>query len=373
MKIACIAHLSEVSGSGVALLGIVHGLQHEGFSVSLLLPGNGPLAARARGEGVESAIIENPERSFENGIVQKSILLAQRAKYVLKLAAFLKRQRFDLIYVNSSASVFPGVAALIAREPIVWHIHETPNRNSRSVRVKCCIIRSLSNGFLYASRSGMEALPQPPGKPGMIVRNPIDTTALLPLGEQRVSGHRTAKPTCTILMNGTSHAKGVDLFFQALALAGGKSAAAFDVAVAGADVNGAKNTYDQLYHDNPAIRVNFTGLVPSLAPLLAQSDVFISPSRNEAMPIAIVEAMAAGVPVIATDVGDCAELLGMGERGWVVPAESPQAIAHALTEVLEHPDEAARRARAAFEFVRETYATPDFWKPLAQFLRALQK
>jgi glycosyltransferase involved in cell wall biosynthesis len=86
----------------------------------------------------------------------------------------------------------------------------------------------------------------------------------------------------------------------------------------------------------------------------AEADVFCLPSWWEAMPLSVLEAMAAGLPVVATDVGDVARLV-TPDCGRVVPAHSPVLLADALRSLLEDPQrrramgEAAReRARSAF-------------------------
>ncbi len=64
--------------------------------------------------------------------------------------------------------------------------------------------------------------------------------------------------------------------------------------------------------------------------LMAACDVFVLPSRSEACPLALLEAMAAGCACIAADVGDVREILGGMDCGVVVPSESPAALLAAL-------------------------------------------
>lgn len=73
----------------------------------------------------------------------------------------------------------------------------------------------------------------------------------------------------------------------------------------------------------------------------AQADVFCLPSWWEAMPLSVLEAMAAGLPVVATDVGDVSRVVVDGETGYVVPSRSPGLLADALRNLLT--DHEARR------------------------------
>jgi glycosyltransferase involved in cell wall biosynthesis len=78
-------------------------------------------------------------------------------------------------------------------------------------------------------------------------------------------------------------------------------------------------------------------------------DVVVNCSRNEGTPVALIEAMAAGRPVVATQVGGNPDLLGAGARGVLVPPADPQALAAAILDGLRAPDLA--RARAAQQYV----------------------
>jgi glycosyltransferase involved in cell wall biosynthesis len=89
--------------------------------------------------------------------------------------------------------------------------------------------------------------------------------------------------------------------------------------------------------------------------LLNAADIFVLSSRQEGFPITILEAMAAGKPVIATDVGGCAEAVVDGETGLIVPPENPQALAEAISALISDIERAramgeAGRSRVEREF-----------------------
>lgn len=382
-RIACISHLSEVSGGTVALVDTAAGLHDAGFDVTLVFPEAGPVLERATEKGVPHAIVENPTESLAAaGIAARPALLARRARYVITLARFLKENRFDLAYINTSASLFPGFAARSAGIPAVWHIHETLSSDSLPNRLKAGLLRRLSRGLLYASDSGVRTLP--PGKlPFLVVRNSIAFESMLEVRERRCMKTEkaysprlpAADPSPHVLLNGTIWRKGADVFLDAVQrLIQQQIAPRPRLTIVGLPTTDPEFFEELQRHplitDHPGL-VEFAGIVPSLAPLLETATLYVSASRNEAMPIAIVEAMAAGVPVIATDVGDCASLLDHGRCGWVVPPESPEALADALGEALASPDERARRADAAAEKVDALYEPDQFWQPLVQFLARL--
>ncbi|HZS25113.1 MAG TPA: glycosyltransferase family 4 protein [Gaiellaceae bacterium] len=98
-------------------------------------------------------------------------------------------------------------------------------------------------------------------------------------------------------------------------------------------------------------RVHLLGRVPDVAAWLRRAHVFVHPARWEGFGLAVLEAMLAGLPVVASDVSSLPELVVAGETGLLVPPDDPAALATAIAEALARPDlGAAGRARAQTEF-----------------------
>lgn len=102
-----------------------------------------------------------------------------------------------------------------------------------------------------------------------------------------------------------------------------------------------------------ADRTTFLGERPDVERLLPAMDLFVLSSREEGIPNALLEAMAAGRPSVATAVGGTPEVLEDGVTGWLVPPADPEALAAALGRVMDDPGEAARRGAAARRAVHE--------------------
>jgi glycosyltransferase involved in cell wall biosynthesis len=81
-------------------------------------------------------------------------------------------------------------------------------------------------------------------------------------------------------------------------------------------------------------RVEFKGARGDVPEILAQTDVFVLASKTETLPISILEAMRAGLPVIASDVGGICEEVVDGETGLLVPAGSVEELSEALKRLL---------------------------------------
>lgn len=119
--------------------------------------------------------------------------------------------------------------------------------------------------------------------------------------------------------------------------------------------------------------VRFCGHQADVATYLRTASVFVLPSHFEGMPNALLEAMAWGLPCVATRIGGVVDLVTDGVDGRLVPPGDAGALATALDEVLRAPDLAARLGKSARERVRAQLA-PDVlapqWETLYQRLRA---
>lgn len=85
-------------------------------------------------------------------------------------------------------------------------------------------------------------------------------------------------------------------------------------------------------------RVKFLGPQSDVVSSLRQWDLFVLPSLLEAVPISILEAMSCGIPVIATDVGGVAEIIGDKRTGLIVPPGDSQSLAKAISDFYHHPE-----------------------------------
>jgi glycosyltransferase involved in cell wall biosynthesis len=99
--------------------------------------------------------------------------------------------------------------------------------------------------------------------------------------------------------------------------------------------------------------VRFLGFREDIDRLLWAADVAVLSSRQEALSLAAVEAMAAGLPVVATDVGGSPEVVRDGVTGLIVPPEDPASLARALITLLGDPPLRARLAERADQAATE--------------------
>lgn len=105
--------------------------------------------------------------------------------------------------------------------------------------------------------------------------------------------------------------------------------------------------------DNP--NVQYVGYVTDTPALFNRHDVFLLPSYREGLPRSILEAMASGLPVIATNIRGCREEVIEGETGYLVPVGDPQALSEAMKSFIEHPNRIESYGRRGREVVEERF------------------
>ena len=112
----------------------------------------------------------------------------------------------------------------------------------------------------------------------------------------------------------------------------------------------------------------FTGHVSDVRSYLEVADLFILSSDKEGLPLSLGEAMAYGIPCIATDVGGNKEIVSHGQTGLLVKSGSPEQLAIAIEYLLAHPEERCRMGINALRRVREHFNIEDSMRQLKRVL-----
>jgi len=148
--------------------------------------------------------------------------------------------------------------------------------------------------------------------------------------------------------------KGVDIFLTAAALVLKEiPEAKFAVAGDGPDSAALEALIDKL-----GIRasVRMLGRRTDMPSVYASLDIMVSASRREGLPIAILEGMASRRPLIATSVGEVPTLIRNGDTGILVPAENPELLACAISELLRNPQRRVQLGEAARKLVEDEFS-----------------
>jgi L-malate glycosyltransferase len=116
--------------------------------------------------------------------------------------------------------------------------------------------------------------------------------------------------------------------------------------------------------------MRFVGVVDHVAPLLARADLFLLPSSTESFGLVALEAMASGVPVIASQVGGLPEVVEHGRTGFLAPVGDVEAMASYAIRLLQDPAEHRRIAAKAQEQARDRF---DYRLIVPQYERAYER
>ena len=120
-----------------------------------------------------------------------------------------------------------------------------------------------------------------------------------------------------------------------------------------------------------ANNVKLLGYRSDVGELLGQFDIFVLSSLYEGLPLCILEAMAAGKPIVATDADGTNELIIDDVTGLLAPTKNPEKLAQAMITLLESPDKAKQLGSTAQKLVQEKYSIKTMMQKYEQFYKEL--
>ena len=307
--------------------------------------GDGPLRGAARDVGVRFVALRHVRRALHPG---RDLL------GLFELMALIRRERPDLVHVNSSkAGVLGRLAALVMRVPVRvftvhgWAFKAHTGQTSRLYRWADRLMGPLTSATICVSeteRAAGLAAHTCVAQRTVVIPNAVDVGAAPGARHdgdppQVVTVGRLAAPKDALTLLRALSAL-APIPFSALLVGDGPDRAEVEAEIRAL---GLEDT------------VALAGSRSDVPSLLAAADVFVLSSRSEGAPFSILEAMAAGLPVVASDVGGVGELVVDGETGLLVPPADPVGLAEALRRVLldaalRRRFGAAGRARAAERF-----------------------
>jgi len=250
------------------------------------------------------------------------------------------------------------LAALAARPrglPIVLTVHCSPTHTLRAHDGRTALVRGLGGWLerrterraamtlVYTDRLADRLARMPRCGPVQVMRRGIDAAAFA-APESGAFPERPGRPR-VVFLGRVVRAKGVDTLVEAAARLRTPGA---DVVIVG---DGPDRTRIEALARGLGVadRVHVTGFVghERVPSILASADLLVLPSRYEELGTVLVEAMHAGLPVVATRVGGIPEVVADGVTGLLVASADPSALAAAIDAVLSDPALAGRMRESA--------------------------
>lgn len=322
MKVLYLVTKSERGGAQVHVLDLIRAL---GSRVEPIVAcgDDGFLLEECRKLGVETHVIPelvHPVRPFKD------------ARCVLAVGALLRRCGADLIHGHTGkAGLIARLAGWLTQTPSLYTVHSWSfvgtSRPTAAIAVWLeraarlaggTVIEVCRSNFAMARRRGVVSPAQ-----HLMIWNGVPDTQL------------RARPVCDRPVRILMAARFVlhkqhSVLLHALA---GIDPSSWQLTLAG---DGPLRTEAEQLSARLGLRdrVLFTGDTDQIPSLLAEADILVLATRFESLPLSIIEAMRAGLPVIASDVGGVAELVTHGTTGYLVPHSDPQKLKERLGELI---------------------------------------
>jgi glycosyltransferase involved in cell wall biosynthesis len=268
-------------------------------------------------------------------------------------AGFLTSRRFDLPLVGTFHTNIREMQSSVPARFLVPTFFRVASWYNLGTYWRCDVTTAPS----FAARDVLvSSVRKPFRRPVEVVPNGIDVDRFRPgirVPDWRARCGLPSDPLVTFLGRLTVD-KGVHRFLDALSQALAHTDLVAVVGGAGPEEAAVRERIAR--EPRLAERVRYVGPVAEeeKPALLSQSDLFVLPSTSDTSSIALLEAMASGATVLAPAAGGAAEVVEDGATGRRVPVLEPGALAGAVTDLLDRPDERRRMARAAAEWVRRT-------------------
>lgn len=285
---------------------------------------------------------------------------------LMRLIRYLRMKKFDLIHTHLSyANILGCLAGYFAGIPVIATLHSTSHDPKQKRRLITQLEEMILRGFarrilavgytvaaIYQPRLGSRTIDIVPNG----VPDPIDLSLEgRECLRREIAGDE--KRVIIISVGRLVLAKGYEDLIEAFAVVRRQDSRVVLV------IAGAGNLMEKIKSKVSALQiegaVNCLGARNDVPQLLAASDIYVSSSHWEGLPVAMLEAMMAGLPIIATSVGDIPRVV-TPETGILVDPHEPDRLAKAISELVSAPAKAramgaAARTRAMQEYSLDTW------------------
>jgi len=339
LKVLHVITDTNIGGAGRYLLYLLPQPAFRDVDIAVACP-DGELSVRLEAAGIRRLNISGRDISFSPRLTRE-------------LAALVKAEKPDIVHTHGSLS--GRIAARMRKIPVVYTKHgqvRTPDRRGIASSqagpftrlVNRVATRVLADRVIAVSDRVRKELEDSGIQPSMItvIPNGID------LSPYRQKAKRTSKAKAAdadaqgkrSFLIGTvarlSPEKGIDTLLDAAKIVvTSYPSARFVIAGTGPLERELAQKVRDLRLENCVRMVGFVDNVPGL---FSGLDLYVLPSDTEGIPLALLEAMAAGLPVVATRVGGVPEVVVDGVTGFLVPPRQPKALAQAIVRLLVDPD-----------------------------------
>ena len=366
MNILFLDQFSQMGGAQHGLLDTIEAARARGWRAWAALPPGGPLVNRLQSLDVTVAPVPcGPYRSGTKSLPDLFRFGGDLMRQVRLIMDLKNRIRFDLIYVNGPR-LLPAVAlAVRGHVPVLFHAHSHVEQ-ALARKLACRSIRRSAAAVVACSHSVMAHFRDyvVPRKqfviPNGVRELPFRMRDFPHDGKWRIG-----------VIGRISPEKGQAEFVRAAAILNGEFPAA-RFHICGAPMFGDARYFDDVQRLARGLPIEVLGWREDIAAVLSDLDLVVVPSQLEGMGRVVVEAYAAGVPVIAFPVGGIPEIITDRETGFLVTEKTAQALAGCIREVMRADPADLHRIAASARRVWETrYNTGIYQRRITELIERL--
>lgn len=349
-----VLHVIETGGPGGAetvFRELARGLDQSRFRSFAVVPEEGWVSEKLHADGIPYEIIP----------VKRSADLV----YLRNILRLVARERIDIIQAHLlSSNLYAAIAGVISRIPVIatFHGEVDVSHRDRLLGLKCRLINWGADAVVFVSkhlrRYYCESTALRPQLTTCIY-NGIDPTRFARRSGRPLRSQFVADEEILIgAVGNVRSAKGYDILLRAAALLKQDFPACRCVIVGDTAANHLATELSELHRTlGLGDTVRYMGFRDDVEQILNCLDVFVLTSRSEGFSIATVEAMAAGLPVVATRCGGPEEIIRDGEDGLLVDNGSPEAVAAGVRRLIVDPVLRERIGASARESALERFST----------------
>lgn len=364
LRVLFVSHTAELNGAEQMLLLTLKELDRKRFAPLLAVPAEGPLIKEAERAGVAAHIVPGKWWLTPRGRAWKQpAAWVWNIRSVLRLQKLIRREEVGLVFTNSAATFSGALAARALRVPHVWSVHEIVKGRERLLsfvlgsRMLAWLIRRLSTAVIVNSRATGRAFARHTAVE--VVPNGLDLKGAAGRRDERLRKRLGFNKQDIVLgvVGKISPAKGQREAVRALALLSAMRPGLklLLVGLVG-DEKYFRELQEMVREQGLEGKVVCTGFVADVYAHLRQMDLLLIVSRTESFGRTAIEAMAAGVPVLAASVGGLPEVVIDRRTGFLVNSTEPAVLAHGIEGVLDNPSTVKRTIRAGRLAVKDRFA-----------------
>jgi len=338
-------------GGQISLLELLKNIDRIKFRPVIILSETGKLQEEVEKNTLDYKIIAMPRISPFNII---SCIAS-----IWKLSIFMKKRQITLVHTNTSrATIYAGLAVLILRIPVVWHIR-IPHSDGLLDR----FLASRSSHLITVSQSVERRFNWLRKGKIRVIYNGVDTERFSPGptdNELRKKLNLDNENIVIATVGRLSREKGLEFLISALEDIVGKYPQAKVLIVGNGNGNGNEEYLLSLQAQAEELglssNVVFAGFHEDIPEILRSVDVFCLPSLTEGFNRTLLEAMACGLPVVATSVGGNVELVQNSLPGLLVPPNNYSALASAIVDILKNRTKARKMGMEGRRIIEESFS-----------------